>query len=71
MASKDEDKEATGPSEQERVEMHLLGRFLALGFSASMAEDLVAERVDWREAERLLAKQPPGGHGWVYWYLMP
>jgi hypothetical protein len=72
MASQDEDQGApAGPSEEETIERHLVRCFRDLGFGKAMAEDLVAARVDWREAERLLAKTPPGGHSWVYWFLMP
>jgi hypothetical protein len=65
--------EETPPRESEEVAVArwLVGRFRALGFPKSMAEGLVAEGVDWREAERLLAKNPPGGPAWVYFYLMP
>jgi hypothetical protein len=67
MASEDTPRD----SEEAKLERWLLGRFLDLGFPASMADDLVVAKVDWRDAERVLASNPPGGHAWVYLYLMP
>ena len=66
-----EEKVEPQESEDEKVSRWKKNQFLRLGFSLSMAVSLVEADADWHEAERVLARNPPGGHTWVYFYLLP